>query len=140
MTRSIASPSWSRRSSDSTRSLHVARGTLSVTPRVSTVFARVRTLQRTTPVPSPRSQDPRIPDDLEEMVRRATAKPLEERFQSCEEILRVLSEVHEVETGPLGLAVKTVPFIYKPSLEATVSHLIEDLTDRAEDIEGLDIR
>ena len=100
----------------------------------------MRTLQRTTPVPSPRSQDPRVPDDLEELVRRATAKPLDERFQSCEEVFRLLSEVHEVETGPLGLAVKTVTFIYKPSLEATVSHLIEDLAARAEEIDDLEVR
>ncbi len=100
----------------------------------------VRNLQRTAPVPSPRAQDPRVPDDLEEVVRRATAKAPEDRFQGCDEIVALLSEVHEVETGPLGLAVKTVTFIYKPSQEATVTHMIEELEARAEKIEGIDVR
>ncbi len=100
----------------------------------------VRNLQRTAAVPSPRARDPRVPDDLEEMVRRATAKVPEDRFQSCGEIIQLLSGMREVETGPIGLAVKTVTFLYKPSLEATVEHLVEDLQERAEDIEGLDVR
>ncbi|MEM7483527.1 MAG: serine/threonine-protein kinase [Acidobacteriota bacterium] len=100
----------------------------------------IRELQRTTPVPSPRSKDSRVPEDLEELVRRATAKAPEDRFQSCEEIVRLLAEVQEVETGPLGLAVKTVTFVYKPSLEATVSHLIENLQERADEIDDLEVR
>lgn len=100
----------------------------------------IRELQRTTPVPSPRSKDSRVPDDLEELVRRATAKSPEDRFQSCDEIVRLLAEVQEVETGRMGLAVKTLTFIYKPSLEATVSHLIEDLQERAENIDDLEVR
>ncbi len=100
----------------------------------------VRNLQRTAAVPSPRAKDPRVPDDLEELVRRATAKAPEDRFQNCEQILRQLTEVHEIETGPIGLAVKTVTFVYKPSLEATVTHILEDLQERVDDIEDLDMR
>ena len=100
----------------------------------------IRNQQHSTPVPSPRSKDSRVPDDLEELVRRSTARLPEDRFQSCEEIVRLLAEVQEVETGPLGLAVKTVTFVYKPSLEATVSHLVEDLQNRADDIEDLEVR
>ncbi len=96
-------------------------------------------LRRTAAVQSPRATDPRVPDDLEELVHRATAKAPEDRFQSCEEILSLLSDVHETETGPFGLAVKTVTLIYKPSLEATVCHLIEDLEERVEEIEGIDM-
>ncbi len=98
----------------------------------------VRGLQRTAAVPSPRAKDPRVPSDLEDLVRGATAKAPEDRFQSCEEIVRLLSE--EVETGPTGLAIKTVTFVYKRSLEATVSHIVEDLKDRVETIEDLDMR
>ena len=100
----------------------------------------VRNLQRTAAVPSPRARDPRVPDDLEELVRRATAKAPEDRFQNCEQILRQLTEVNEVETGPIGLAIKTVTFVYKPSLEATVSHILEDLEERVADIKDLDMR
>ena len=100
----------------------------------------VRNLQRTASVPSPRAKDPRVPDDLEELVRIATAKAPEDRFQSCDQVLQQLTEVHEVETGPIGLAVKTVTFVYKPSLEATVSHILEDLQERVDDIEDLDMR
>ncbi len=101
---------------------------------------QVRNLQRSTAVPSPRSRDPRVPDDLEELVRRATAKAPEDRYQSCDQILRELTEIHEVETGPIGLAVKTVTFVYKPSLEATVSHILEDLQERVDEIDDLDVR
>ena len=100
----------------------------------------VRSMQRSAPVPSPRSKDPRVPDDLEELVRRATLKSPEDRFQSCDEIVRLLAEVHEVETGPIGLAVKTLTFVYKPSLEATVSHIIEEVQSRVEEIDDLDVR
>ncbi len=100
----------------------------------------VRNLQRTTPVPSPRARDPRVPDDLEELVRRATAKAPDDRYQNCEQVLRRLTEVHEIETGPIGWAVKTVTFVYKPSLEATVTHILEDLQERVDDIDDLDMR
>ncbi len=100
----------------------------------------VRNLQRNAPVPSPRSKDSRVPDDLEELVRRATAKLPDDRFQNCDEILRLLAEIQEVETGPLGLAIKTVTFVYKPSLEATVSHMIEDLQSRADEIDDLEVK
>ena len=100
----------------------------------------VRTHQRSTTVPSPRAKDPRVPEDLDELVRRATAKAPGDRFQSCEEIIHLLTEVHETETGPIGLAVKTVTFVYKPSMEATVSHILEDLQERVDEIEDLDMR
>lgn len=102
--------------------------------------ADVRAQQQSTSVPSPRSKDPRVPEDLDELVRRATARSPEDRFQSCEEILQLLAETQDGETGPLGLAVKTVTFVYKPSLEATVSHLIEDLEKRADEIDDLIVR
>ncbi len=100
----------------------------------------VRTMQRSTPVPSPRSKDSRVPDDLEELVRRATAKSPDDRFQTCDEIVRLLAEIQEVETGPMGLAVKTLTFIYKPALEATVTHMIEDLQGRVAEIDDLDVK
>ncbi|MCP3959141.1 MAG: protein kinase [bacterium] len=100
----------------------------------------IRGQQRDAPVPSPRAQDPRVPDDLEEFVRRATAKAPDQRLQACDEILRLLTVEQERQTGPLGLAVKTLTFIYQPSLEATVEHMIDEVQDRAEDIEGLEVR
>ncbi len=118
----------------------VAYQMLTGSPPFQGAVHEVRSLQRAAAVPSPRARDPRVPDDLEELVRRATAKSPEDRFQSCEEITQLLAEVREVETGPIGLAVRTVTFLYKPSLEATVSHMVEDLQDRAEEIEGLDVR
>ena len=99
----------------------------------------VRNLQRTAAVPSPRARDPRVPDDLEELVRRATAKAPEDRFQSCGEIVRLLTEVDQHESGSAGFAVKTVTFVYKPSLEATVSHILEDLQERVGKIEDLEM-
>ena len=99
----------------------------------------IRALQRAA-VPSPRARDPRVPDDLEEFVRRATAKPPDQRFQSCDEILRLLATERGRQTGTMGLAVKTLTFIYPPSLQATVEHLIDDLQSQAEDIEGLEVR
>ncbi len=98
----------------------------------------VRNIQRTASVPSPRTIDPRVPDDLDELVRRATAKAPADRFQSCGEVLRLLSE--KIETGSTGLVIKTVTFVYKQSQEATVSHIVEDLKDRVEKIEDLEIR
>ncbi len=118
----------------------VAYQMLTGSPPFSGPVHEVRNLQRTVAVPSPRAKDPRVPDDLEELVRRATAKAPGDRFQNCEQILRQLTEIHEIETGPIGLAVKTVTFVYKPSLEATVSHILEDLQERVDDIEDLDIR
>jgi len=113
---------------------------LTGSPPFSGRLDEVRDQQLGIPVPSPRSMDSRVPDDLEELVRRATAKSPEDRFQTCDEVVRLLAEVQEVETGRIGLAVKTVTFIFKPSQEATVTHLIEDLQDRAETIDGLEVR
>ncbi len=109
-------------------------------PPFSGRLDEVRNQQLGIPVPSPRSMDSRVPDDLEELVRRTTAKSPDDRFQTCDEIVRLLSDVQEVETGRIGLAVKTVTFIFKPSQEATVTHLIEDLQDRAETIDGVEVR
>ena len=102
--------------------------------------SEIRHLKQTSAVPSPRSKEPRVPEDLEELVRRATARSPDDRFQNCDEIVELLSEVREAKIEPLGLAVKTVTFLYKPSLEATVSHLVEDLQRRTEEIEDLEVR
>ncbi len=97
-------------------------------------FYEVLEQQRTLPVPSVRERiGDHIPEDLEEFVRRATAKSPADRFQDCDEILTFLA----APKGLSDLTVETVTFLYPPSQEDAVKELIEEFRRRASGIENL---
>lgn len=96
-------------------------------------FYQVMEAHQSTPVPSPRERAKEVPDDLEELVLKATAKSPDDRFQSCEEILSFLSAPEPISS----LAVETVTFAYDPAQREAVKKLVEEMRDRGGDIPGV---
>ncbi len=98
-------------------------------------FYQVMEHHQSTPMPSPREVARDVPDDLEELVRRAAAKSPDERFQSCEEMASFLSEPEPITK----LAVETVTFAYDPAQKEAVHKLVEELRSRGSEIPNVRI-
>ena len=76
-----------------------------------------------------------MPTDLEEVVRRATAKNPESRFSSCDQIHQLLSG----DVSTVGLARKMLTFVYEPEHEADVDRLIDECRRRVAGMDGVEI-
>ena len=98
-------------------------------------LSQILTAHREMPVPPLDLPGGAVPADLEEVVRLSTAKDPRDRFQSCAEILAILSD-----TAPtVGFKVKKLTFVYESQRQAEVERLLDRLRREASEIEGLQI-
>ncbi len=86
-------------------------------------------------VPEFRSSCVDLPADLEEVVRRATAKDPKARFASCDEIHQLLSG----DVSSVGLSTRTLTFVFDPRRTAEVERLIETCRESALGLDGVDV-
>ena len=96
---------------------------------------RVLQAHREEPVPPLSVSRVGLPTDLEEVVRRATAKDPRARFASCDEIHQLLSG----DASSVGLSTRTLTFVYDPRRESEVERLIETCREAAEGLDGVDV-
>ena len=93
------------------------------------------------PVPSPKVANPRVPDDLDTLVKRLTMKRPEERFQQGREVVDYLrpegATAKRLDLSRAG--VKSVTFIYDPQLEEQVATLLKRTVVEAKKIPGLSV-
>jgi serine/threonine protein kinase len=87
-------------------------------------------------VPSPKAINPRVPDDLNELVRRACAKKPEERFQRGDALADFLGggEAPALDLSKARTKVFTV--IYDPTKEEAVTNLFRRSLAEARKITG----
>ena len=80
-----------------------------------------------------------VPDDLAELVARATAKDPGDRFQSAAEILELIGAAPDSFSSST-LSVSTLTLLFPPWRQAAVDDLLDDLRRRAERIPDLLVR
>ncbi len=85
-------------------------------------------------VPSPRALNPRVPADLEELVRRCCAKKPEQRFQQGREIVAFLDKGKHKEFDLSRARQKTFTVMYDPSHEEAVVGLFRKVLAEAKKI------
>lgn len=89
------------------------------------------------PVPSPRELNPRIPEDLEHVVRKATAKKPEDRWQRGRDIVEFLTRGEDKTATDLTKArTKTFTVIYDGAHEEAVKNLLRKTLTEAKKIPG----
>ncbi|MCO5169482.1 MAG: protein kinase [Planctomycetes bacterium] len=89
-------------------------------------------------VPSPRATNPRVPEDLEQLVRRSTAKRPEDRFQTGREIVEFLSAAEPKAGLDLSRAKGHVlTLIYDGPQEDAVRDFLRRSLTEAKKIPGL---
>jgi eukaryotic-like serine/threonine-protein kinase len=89
------------------------------------------------PVPSARSINPRVPDDLEHLVRKATAKRPEDRFQTGGEIVEFLCRAEPKQLDLTSAKSKMVSFYYDGVDEARIQDLVRRTVAEAKKIPGV---
>ena len=90
------------------------------------------------PVPSPRLVNPKIPDDLEEMVRRATQKKPDQRYQRGRDLSEFLSSSQVEPSLDLSRArTKTMTFVFDGAHDEAVKLLLKKALAEAKKISGL---
>ena len=93
-------------------------------------------LHREAPLPSPRALRPDLPEDLLQLIVRATAKRPEDRFAGCSEVAELLQGAganEELER----IKVRQVALVYGPGLEREIETLLEQLAAAAAAIPGV---
>ena len=91
------------------------------------------------PVPAPSTVNAKVPPDLDEFVRRSTAKQPAQRFQTCREIEEFLSRA---EPKPLNLKTaraKTLTLIYDGIEEDKVNALVQRVLTEAKTIPSIHV-
>jgi len=92
------------------------------------------------PVPSPKQANPKIPDDLAEVVRKACLKKPEERWQRGREITQFLQKDEAGGDFDLSRArTKTFTVIYDTSQEEHVKTLLKRALAEAKRIPGIKV-
>ena len=91
------------------------------------------------PLPDLRTVHPDIPDDLAELVAKATAKDPDDRYQSVAEILEIIGAA-QASVSSSTLSVSTMTLLYPPWRQAAVEALLEDFRRRADRIPDLLVR
>jgi serine/threonine-protein kinase len=90
-------------------------------------------------VPSPRSLLPGVPQVLDELVCRATARDPDDRFTGSEAVLRHLGG--PLEGVPLGrVGSRTLTVLYEPSAARAAEELVEETMRRAANVPGIVVR
>jgi CRP-like cAMP-binding protein len=87
-------------------------------------------------VPSPRVLNPKVPEDLEEFVLKATQRSPRKRFDTCADVLAFFNRSGQSAFG-YSLSVATVTFVYQPDKAARVERLIEEVRKKARGVRGL---
>lgn len=90
---------------------------------------------RDRPVPRLELESGEVPVDLEEVVRRSTAKDPNQRFASCDEILEILSDA----SPTVGFRIKRLSLLYESHREDEVEILVRRLKEAAAEIDGLEV-
>ncbi|MBL4846079.1 MAG: protein kinase [Planctomycetes bacterium] len=90
------------------------------------------------PVPSPSKINPKIPADLEEMVRISTMKKPDQRYQRGKDITDFLRAGQEQPTLDLSRAkAKTLTLIYEGANEEAIKNLLKRTLAEAKKIRGV---
>jgi eukaryotic-like serine/threonine-protein kinase len=91
------------------------------------------------PVPSPKALNPRVPDDLDNLVKKATAKRPEDRFQTGREMVDFLS-ANEPKGMDLSRArTAVITLIYDGPQEEAVRDFLRRSVAEARKIQGLKV-
>jgi hypothetical protein len=92
------------------------------------------------PVPSPKATNPRVPDDLEQLVRKSTAKRPEDRYQTGREIVEFLGTADQNKGFDLTRAKShIITLIYDGPQEEAVRDFLRRSVAEAKKIPGLRI-
>ncbi|MBI2570704.1 MAG: protein kinase [Candidatus Schekmanbacteria bacterium] len=108
-------------------------------PYSATTVAEVLACHLNEPLPEPRSLNPFVPEELNQLVLKATAKDPADRHQSCRELLACI-EGKRTMIARDALTVRTVTFVYEPGIRKEAEGLVEDTIRSARAIPGLIVR
>jgi serine/threonine protein kinase len=92
------------------------------------------------PLPSPRATNARVPEDLEQLVRKATAKRPEDRFQTGREIVEFLGAAEPSKALDLSrLRTNSITLLYDGQNEDAVRDFLRRSVAEAKKIPGLKV-
>ncbi len=90
-------------------------------------------------VPSPKDANPRVPDDLVELVRRCCAKKPEDRFQRGDDVTAFLKKDDDKGLDLSKARSKVFTVIYDPTKEEAVTNLFRRSLAEARKIPGVTV-
>ena len=88
-------------------------------------------------MPSIKKKLPNVPDDLAIFIKKATEKKMENRYQTCEEILSFFNKRQIPALTRENVNIRTMTFVFPPSKAIEVNTLIERVKQHAARISNL---
>jgi CRP-like cAMP-binding protein len=90
------------------------------------------------PIPAPKSINPDVPEDLNQLVLRATQKAPEARFKHGKEIVDLLSGGAAAPKFDIDRArSKTITIVYEPAQEAKIAQVVDAFVQGAKKLPGV---
>jgi 1-deoxy-D-xylulose-5-phosphate reductoisomerase len=91
-------------------------------------------------LPSPRNYVSDIPQDLYDFIYKACAKKPEDRFQNCEEIVRLFDRHKRTQTSPEEVGFRSISFLYSPQMAPVIDEIVKEVKRRTQGVDGVVVR
>ncbi len=91
------------------------------------------------PIPAPKTINPDVPDDLNQLVIKATQKAPEQRFKHGAEIVQLLGGGTPAKFDLDKAKARTVTLVYEPAQEAKISALVDLFVKETRKLQGVKV-